>query len=145
MDDVVPTIPPESHDSVVDKLTALSAAIAFSQKQHFEQFEPYVYLEVLATHPAHRGQGYAKALCAVGVDSAQKRSLAVAALTSSRGYIFFSGMAFGDLGCVSLRGSNCSRDDCMLKAMILHPQQKRRRSSVINSFLSYVSLGNSSQ
>lgn len=141
--DVIPVMSPDNNDSVVDNLTALSAAISFSQKQHFEHLEPYVYLEVLATHPAHRGQGYAKALCAVGVDSARKRNLAIAVLTSSRGYIFFSGLAFGDLGCVSLRGSDGSREDCVLKAMILHPELKRRRSSVVDTFLKDVSLGTS--
>lgn len=141
--DIIPVTPPEADDSVADKLAALSAAICFSQKQHFEHFEPYVYLEVLATHPAYRGPGYAKALCTVGVDSAQKRDYAVAALASARGYILFSGLAFGDLGRVSLHGAEKSREDCVLKAMILHPRQKRRRSSVVDSFLTYISTGSS--
>lgn len=138
---------PHASASVAEKLAALSSAISSSQRQHFESLEPYVYLEVLATHPAHRGHGYAKALCAVGVEQAQKQDLTVAVLTSSRGYIFFSGLAFADLGCVSVRGADRdggarARDDCVLKVMVLHPPQKTRRrrsSGVIGSLMAYVS------
>lgn len=130
--------PDHESETVMDKLASLSSAMAHSQEARFAACGPYVYLEVLATHPAHRGRGHAKALCAVGVEAARKRDLAVAVLTGSRGYIFFSGLAFADLGCVAMREG--AAEEAVLKVMVLRPRPKaRRRGSVFDSFMSYVS------
>lgn len=149
VDDLISVMAPAASPNVRDKLATMHAAVSFSQRQHFEHAGPYAYLEALATHPLHRGRGYAKALSAVGLASARARGLAVAVMTSSRGYIFFSGLAFADLGCVSLRGPDPSREDCVLKVMILPAtakdggarKLKKRRArggSVLGSLLSYV-------
>ncbi|KAH7362764.1 hypothetical protein B0T11DRAFT_281372 [Plectosphaerella cucumerina] len=141
VDDLISVMAPAASENIRDKLATMHAAVSFSQRQHFEHAGAHAYLEALATHPAHRGQGYAKALSAVGFASARARSLAVAVMTSSRGYIFFSGLGFADLGCVSLRGPDRSREDCVLKVMILNaprPRPKRRGSSMLGSLLSIV-------
>ncbi|KAH6670891.1 putative GNAT family acetyltransferase [Plectosphaerella plurivora] len=141
VDDLIAVMAPAASPNVRDKLATMHAAVSFSQRQHFENAGAHAYLEALATHPAYRGQGYAKALSAVGLESARARGLAVAVMTSSRGYIFFSGLAFADLGCVSLRGPDRSREDCVLKVMILpapRPKARRRGSSMLGSLLSIV-------
>jgi len=137
--EVVEVMSPEDDISTIERLDSLRTTIAFSQKQHFQHLQPCIYLEILATHPLYRGKGFAKALCAQVVDSAQEHDLPVAVLTSLRGYIFFSGLAFKDLGCVLLRGPDRTLEDCMLKAMLLHPRQKRSRPLLVSWFLRHVS------
>lgn len=137
--EVVEVMSPDNYDSTMDKLTGLHTTISFSQKKYFQHLEPCIYLEVLATHPVYRGKGYAKALCTEVVESAQKRDLPVAVLTSMRGYIFFSGLGFKDLGCVSLRGPKRALEDCVLKAMILCARQKKSRPLVVSWILTHTS------
>lgn len=70
------------------------------RRRYFAAEGPHVYLRVLATHPKHQHQGYAKALCRWGVGLAHRRRAAVCLATGARGYIVLSGMGFRDLGAV---------------------------------------------
>ncbi|KAH8168282.1 hypothetical protein LIA77_12011 [Sarocladium implicatum] len=124
--------------TIIDKLTSLKTTVSFSQKEHFKNLEPCVYLEVLATHPVYRGKGYAKALCTEVISSAEEHRLPVAVMSSLRGYIFFSGLKFKDLGCVVLRGPDKKLEDCVLKAMVHCPPPKKNRPVMVNWILRHV-------
>lgn len=119
------------------KLVALSRAIVEGRKKHFSGHDAYVFLHLLATRPDHQKKGYAKALCASGINVARQRHASVCVFSGARGYILFSGLGFVDNGRVDLPSEPGSYD-VLIKAMLLDSRLVQRRGSILDSLMRYL-------
>ncbi|KAJ3959203.1 hypothetical protein N0V92_004206 [Colletotrichum tropicale] len=119
------------------RIAALSNAVAACRERQLTRFGQQLHLHVVAIHPEYQRLGYAKLLCQHGMHLAREKGLAVSAVTSSSGYIFFSGLGFADCGHVVVQVPG-EKEKIGLKAMVLAaPQQEKRRGS----FLDMIGLG----
>lgn len=110
-------------------------AMAEGRTKSFKAFNKFMYLKAMATHPEYEGEGYAKALLRAGYEIARKNEAAVAVYAGPRGYVFFSGLGFADRGPLVMQSSG---DEVNVKAMSFDPTNERRRSSVMESFMNYI-------
>lgn len=120
----------EGNDSHPSHLTTFMSASSLGREKYLAKYEPQMHLHVLATHPNHQKLGFGKALCNWGINWASERKMAVSTMASAKGYIFFSGMGFRDVGYVTVKAEGDSEDRA-LKAMVRVAGNERRRSSVL--------------
>ncbi|KAI8167093.1 hypothetical protein K4K49_001981 [Colletotrichum sp. SAR 10_70] len=114
------------------RIVALSNAVAACRERQLTRFGQQLHLHVVAIHPEYQRLGYAKLLCQHGMHLAKEKGLAVSAVTSSSGYIFFSGLGFADCGHVVVQVPG-EKEEIGLKAMVLAaPQQEKRRGSLLD-------------
>ncbi|KAF4833985.1 hypothetical protein CGCTS75_v003583 [Colletotrichum tropicale] len=114
------------------RIVALSNAVAACRERQLTRFGEQLHLHVVAIHPEYQRLGYAKLLCQHGMHLAKEKGLAVSAVTSSSGYIFFSGLGFADCGHVVVQVPG-EKEEIGLKAMVLAaPQQEKRRGSFLD-------------
>jgi len=127
-------VPPTTHQVDTSRLVGAVEAANQGRGRYLDGYGPQMYLHLLATHPDHRHRGYAKALCNWTMKAAIQDKLAVSLLASPRGYIFFSGLGFVDLGPISLPRSTSWEDGLNLKAMAFLPERTASRRSSLMSF-----------
>ncbi|KAI8214227.1 hypothetical protein K4K52_001682 [Colletotrichum sp. SAR 10_76] len=114
------------------RIAALSNAVAACRERQLIRFGQQLHLHVVAIHPEYQRLGYAKLLCQHGMHLAKEKGLAISAVTSSSGYIFFSGLGFADCGHVVVQVPG-EKEEIGLKAMVLAaPQQEKRRGSFLD-------------
>lgn len=125
----------ETASRYLTRFTTFNNAMSQGRDKSFAAFEKRMFLKLIATHPEYEGEGYAKALLRAGYELARKTEAAVTVFAGPRGYVFFSGLGFADRGPLSI---NTGGDDVTIKAMSFDPTNERRRSSVVESFMSYI-------
>ena len=106
------------------------------RSKNFKGFTKSMFLKAMVTHPEYEGEGYAKALLRAGYEIARKNESAVTVFVGPRGYVFFSGLHFADRGPLDTQSLDT---DFNIKAMSFDPTNERRRSSVMESFMQYIS------
>ncbi|KAK2777607.1 GNAT family [Colletotrichum kahawae] len=132
-----PTVGINTGNAENPRIVALSNAVAACRDRQLARYGQQLHLHVVAIHPEYQRLGHAKLLCQHGMHLAKEKGLAVSAVTSSSGYIFFSGLGFADCGHVVVQVSG-EKEEIGLKAMVLAaPQQEKRRGS----FLGMIGLG----
>ncbi|KAK5653276.1 hypothetical protein OQA88_9175 [Cercophora sp. LCS_1] len=114
------------------RLAAFIDGAALGRDKFLNSAGPQMHLHVLATHPRHQGKGYAKTVCEWGLEWAASSKLVVSTLASTKGYVFFSGLGFRDVGCVVIKAPG-DGEELMLKAMVV--AGKERTGSSILRFL----------
>jgi len=121
----------EGSDCHPSHLTTFMSASALGREKYLRKYDPQIHLHILATHPNHQKLGFGKALCNWGISWASEKKMTVSVMASSKGYIFFSGMGFRDVGYVTVKAEGESEDRA-LKAMVRVAGPERRRSSVLH-------------
>lgn len=106
------------------RLAAFIEGAAIGRDRYLSSHGPQIHLHILATHPHHQGKGYATVLCEWGLEWAADSKSVVSTLASTKGYVFFSGLGFRDVGCVVIRTPG-EGDELMLKAMVMAGKQRR--------------------
>jgi GNAT superfamily N-acetyltransferase len=134
VDNVKPTAG-ETTSRYLTRFTTFNNALAEGRHKNFANFEKFMYLKLIVTHPEYEGEGYAKALLRAGYELARKTDAAVTVFAGPRGYVFFSGLGFADRGPLLFQTAS---DELVIKAMSFDPTNERRRSSVVESFMSYI-------
>lgn len=114
------------------RLAAFVEGAALGREKHLNGHGPQIHLHLLATHPHHQGNGYAKSLCEWGLDWATNSKRVVSTLASTKGYVFFSGLGFRDVGCVVIKAPD-EGDELMLKAMVMAGKE-RGGASILSFF-----------
>ncbi|KAK4442373.1 acyl-CoA N-acyltransferase [Podospora aff. communis PSN243] len=114
----------------VSHVAAYLKAISAGTESHLAGYTPRVHLYVVATHPQHRGRGYGKALVAWGLKRAAEQKAVVSTLASAKGYVFFSGLGFKDVGLIEVRGGSAvgEAEGLAMKAMVNVAGRERRLS-----------------
>ncbi|EQB54290.1 hypothetical protein CGLO_05899 [Colletotrichum gloeosporioides Cg-14] len=126
--------PTEANSSKAEnpRIVALGNAVAACRDRQLARYGQQLHLHVVAIHPEYQRLGHAKLLCQHGMHLAREKGLAVSAVTSSSGYIFFSGLGFADCGHVVVQVPG-EKEEIGLKAMVFAaPQQEKRRGSFLN-------------
>ncbi|KAH6684978.1 hypothetical protein F5X68DRAFT_262835 [Plectosphaerella plurivora] len=121
-----PTVPSSAngeHTEDVDttpRVAALQKAVAESQAKVLARYGPHMFLSAVITSPVHKRRGYAKLLCRRGMTLAEKKGVALAALVSPNGYVFYSGMKFSDCGFSAVQVPG-EEEEIDLKTMVYVP------------------------
>ncbi|KAK0654891.1 hypothetical protein B0T16DRAFT_450642 [Cercophora newfieldiana] len=110
---------------------AYLAAISRGREKYFTGFGPRLHLYLIATHPRQQGRGYAQALVAWGLKKAAEQKVAASTLVSAKGYVFFSGLGFKDVGLMQVVGEGEEgREELVVKVMV-NTSGRDRRPSVL--------------
>lgn len=117
------------------RFNTFNEALVQGRQKNFSAFNKFLYLKLIATHPEYESEGYAKALLRAGYEVARGTGAAVCVFASPRGYVFFSGLGFHDRGPLTIQTGG---EEVLIKAMSFDPANERRRSSVMESFMSYI-------
>ncbi|KAH7114575.1 putative GNAT family acetyltransferase [Dactylonectria estremocensis] len=136
-DDIIPNMPEATDDCSMAKVIAVTNAIPEGRNKYFGSTS-HIFLHILATKPDRQKRGYAKALCKWGMEFARKKDVVIALLTSPRGYIFFSGLGFVDVGALHLPVGH-ENGEHLLKAMLFDPKRAPRHGSFVDQLLHYLS------
>lgn len=107
------------------------------RSEFVKRYPQFMYLQLLATHPNYRGQGYAKDLLRAYMVKAKQKGSVLTSFGGPFGYIFFSGLGFRDLGAVALP-SGIASDTVMVKAMSLVVPKEARRRSIVNAVVNHI-------
>ncbi|CAH0020284.1 unnamed protein product [Clonostachys rhizophaga] len=107
------------------------------RSEFVKRYPQFMYLQLLATHPNYRGQGYAKDLLLSYMAKAKQKGNVLATFGGPFGYIFFSGLGFHDLGAVALP-SGIANDTVMVKAMSLSVPKQGRRRSIVTAVVNHI-------
>jgi ribosomal protein S18 acetylase RimI-like enzyme len=124
-----------SKSRYLTRFITFNNAMSEGRSKSFKAFNKFMYLKAMATHPEYEGEGYAKALLRAGYEIARKNEAAVTVFAGPRGYVFFSGLGFADRGPLLMQSGG---DEVNIKAMSFDPTNERRRSSVMESFMHYI-------
>jgi ribosomal protein S18 acetylase RimI-like enzyme len=133
-DNIAPTSG-ETQSRYLTRFITFNNAMSEGRTKSFKAFNKFMYLKAMATHPEYEGEGYAKALLRAGYEIARKNEAAVTVFAGPRGYVFFSGLGFSDRGPLLMQSGG---DEVNVKAMSFDPSNERRRSSVMESFMHYI-------
>uniref|UniRef100_A0A8H7N4L1 N-acetyltransferase domain-containing protein n=1 Tax=Bionectria ochroleuca TaxID=29856 RepID=A0A8H7N4L1_BIOOC len=107
------------------------------RSEFVKRYPQFMYLQLLATHPNYRGQGYAKDLLRAYMVKAKQKGNVLTSFGGPFGYIFFSGLGFHDLGAIALP-SGIASDTVMVKAMSLVVPKEARRRSIVNAVVNHI-------
>ncbi|CAH0002873.1 unnamed protein product [Clonostachys byssicola] len=107
------------------------------RSEFVKRYPQFMYLQLLATHPNYRGQGYAKDLLRAYMVKAKQKGSVLTSFGGPFGYIFFSGLGFHDLGAIALP-SGITSDTVMVKAMSLVVPKEARRRSIVNAVVNHI-------
>lgn len=107
------------------------------RSEFVKRYPQFMYLQLLATHPNYRGQGYAKDLLRAYMVKAKQKGNVLTSFGGPFGYIFFSGLGFHDLGAIALPPGIAS-DTVMVKAMSLVVPKEARRRSIVNAVVNHI-------
>lgn len=125
----------ETASRYLNRFKTFNDALAQGRTKNFAAFNKFMYLKLIVTHPEYESEGYAKALLRAGYEVARGTGAAVCVFASPRGYVFFSGLGFHDRGPLVIQNGG---EEVVIKAMSFDPANERRRSSVMESFMSYI-------
>lgn len=111
------------------RIAALQAAEAKAQETVRNKYGQHMFLHAVITNPEWKGLGYAKHLARHGMELACNKNVALVALVSPDGYIFYSGLGFRDFGrsTVKVEGEH---EEIDLKTMVYNPSHTKDPSAV---------------
>lgn len=111
------------------RVAALQKADAKAQEIVSSKYGSHMFLHAVITNPEWKGLGYAKHLAKHGMELACNKDVALAAVASPNGYIFYSGLGFKDCGSTTVQVEG-EADDINLKTMVYNPSHTKDPSAV---------------
>ncbi|KAI9902066.1 hypothetical protein N3K66_003883 [Trichothecium roseum] len=122
-----------------DRLEAYTSVVLAAREAIFDKkYSSHRYLQLLAVHPDHQGQGHGKHLVQKAILNAKTTGGVLTTIGGPHGYIFFSGLGFHDLGPITLPESSAT-DARDIKALGMVIKKEERRASLVDSLLNYIS------
>lgn len=108
------------------RVTAFKEKATVGREEYFNRAygSDQIFLMILATLPAYRGQGFGSALCRSGISRARDDDVVVTLYASPMGFQLYRGLGFQDLGDIIVRAPG-EEESIAPKAMVYTLERKQ--------------------